>query len=87
MKYFNVAGPCIESEHYMLDATERLHNELVELIDSKHYYVIHAARQTGKTTLLLNLASKINKGGKYYVIYCSLENAYGITDPEKGIKS
>jgi hypothetical protein len=50
MKYFNVAGPCIESKHYMIDATERLHSELTELINSEQYYVIHAARQTGKTT-------------------------------------
>ena len=75
MKYFNVAGPCIESYHYMLDATERLHNEIIELINSQQYFVIHAARQTGKTTLLLDLASKINKAGKYYALYCSLENA------------
>jgi len=87
VKYFNVAGPCIESKHYMLDATERLHDELVELINTEQYYVIHAARQVGKTTLLLDLASKINKESKYYAVYCSLENAYGITDPEKGIKS
>ncbi|MDR1120082.1 MAG: ATP-binding protein, partial [Dysgonamonadaceae bacterium] len=87
MKYFNVAGPCIEDKHYMLNATERLHNELAELINAEQYYVIHAARQTGKTTLLLNLANKINKRGEYYAVYCSLENAYGIVDPEKGIKS
>jgi len=87
MKYFNVAGPCIEDRHYMLDATERLHDELVELINTEQYYVIHAARQTGKTTLLINLTQKINKEGKYYAVYCSLENAYGITDPEKGITS
>ena len=85
MKYFNVAGPCIEGEHYMLDATERLHNELAELISSRQYFVIHAARQTGKTTLLINLANKINKEGKYYAVYCSLENAYVTPDPEKGI--
>ena len=87
MKYFNVAGPCIEGKHYMLDATERLHSELVGLINDEQYFVIHAARQTGKTTLLLNLANKINKEGKYYAVYCSLENGYGITDPEKGMKS
>ncbi|MCL2041568.1 MAG: hypothetical protein FWG84_05980 [Bacteroidales bacterium] len=46
MKYFNVAGPCIEGEHYMIDATGRLHDELVELISTKRYYVIHAARQS-----------------------------------------
>jgi len=85
MKYFNVAGPCIEGEHYMLDATERLHDELVELIDSKQYYVIHAARQTGKTTLLINLTQKINKEGNYYAVYCSLEKLYGVVEPEIGI--
>jgi hypothetical protein len=85
MKYFNVAGPCIEGKHYMLDATERLHNELVELINTEQYYVIHAARQTGKTTLLINLASRINKEGTYYAVYCSLENAYVTPEPEKGI--
>ncbi|MDR2233124.1 MAG: ATP-binding protein [Tannerella sp.] len=85
MKYFNVAGPCIESDHYMLDATERLHGELVDLIDSKQYFVMHAARQTGKTTLLINLANKINKEGKYYAVYNSLEKLYGVTDPETGI--
>ena len=87
MKYFNVAGPCIEGKHYMIDATERLYNELMDLINSEQYYVVHAARQTGKTTLLIDLANKINKEGKYYAVYCSLENGYGITDPEKGIKS
>ena len=71
MKYFNVAGPCIEGKHYMLNATERLHNELAELINDEQYFVIHAARQTGKTTLLINLANKINKEGKYYAVYCS----------------
>jgi predicted AAA+ superfamily ATPase len=71
----------------MLDATERLHDELVELINTERYYVIHTARQTGKKTLLINLISKNNKEGKYYAVYCSLENVYGITDPEKEIKT
>jgi AAA+ ATPase superfamily predicted ATPase len=69
----------------MLDATERLHNELIYLINSEQYFVIHAARQTGKTTLLINLANKINKEGNYYAVYCSLENAYVTPEPEKGI--
>ena len=87
MKYFNIASPCIESEHYMLDATARLHNELTELINTKQYFVIHAARQTGKTTLLINLANKINKEGKHYAVYCSLENAYTEREAKDGIKS
>ncbi|MCL2074318.1 MAG: ATP-binding protein [Marinilabiliaceae bacterium] len=87
MKYFNVAGPCIEGEHYMIDATERLYDELMELINSKQYYVVHAARQTGKTTLLIDLANKINKEGKYYAVYCSLERLYGVTDTGIGISA
>jgi len=85
MKYFNVAGPCREGKHYMLDATERLHDELMELINSEQYFVIHAARQTGKTTLLLELTSKINKENNYYALYCSLENVQSFPDPEQGI--
>jgi hypothetical protein len=84
-KYFNVAGPCREDEHYMIDATERLHNELADLIDSKQYFVIHAARQVGKTTLLLNYANILNKSGKYYALYCSLEKLDGVIDPEVGM--
>jgi tRNA(Ile)-lysidine synthase TilS/MesJ len=71
----------------MIDATERLHNELVDLINFEQYFVIHAARQVGKTTLLLNLTKKINSAGKHYAVYCSLENAYGITDAKEGINS
>ena len=85
MKYFNVSGPCIERKHYMVNATERLYSELVELIDKEQYYVIHAARQTGKTTLLLNLRDKINAEGKYYALYCSLENVQSFSNPEQGI--
>ncbi|MDR1758806.1 MAG: ATP-binding protein, partial [Bacteroidales bacterium] len=80
-KYFNVAGPCREDKHYMIDATERLHNELAELIDSEQYFVIHAARQVGKTTLLINYVNKLNKEGDYYALYCSLEKMYVATDP------
>ncbi|GBU25059.1 hypothetical protein R83H12_01698 [Fibrobacteria bacterium R8-3-H12] len=84
-KYFNIAGPCHPSEHYMLDPLRGLCKELMDLIDSKQYFVIHAARQSGKTTLLLELADKINAEGKYYALYCSLEGVQSFTDPEKGI--
>ncbi len=53
--YFNVAGPCVPGEHYMLPAHERCQG-IPELIDRKQYFVIHAARQSGKTTLLQELA-------------------------------
>jgi len=55
------------------------------LIDSKQYFVIHAARQSGKTTLLWELADKINAEQKYYALYCSLEGIQVFMEPEKGI--
>jgi hypothetical protein len=57
----------------------------MDLIDSKQYFVIHAARQSGKTTLLKELTRKINAEGNYRALYCSLEGVQAFTEPEKGI--
>jgi len=84
-KYFNVAGPCHPSKHYMLDPLRDSSEELMDLIDQEHYFVIHAARQSGKTTLLLELADKIEAEGKYHALYCSLEGMQDREDIEKGI--
>ncbi|MDR2615667.1 MAG: ATP-binding protein, partial [Oscillospiraceae bacterium] len=84
MRYFNVAGPCNKEKHYMIEAASRLHG-VGQLIDMEQYFVIHAARQSGKTTYLLDLERRLNESGRYYALYCSLETAQGVTDPEKGI--
>jgi hypothetical protein len=72
-KYFNTAGPCNPSDHYMLNPLRDIGDELINLIDTKQYFVIHAARQSGKTTLLWELTDKINAKGEHYALYCSLE--------------
>ena len=82
---FNVAGPCLPKEHYMIDVFGRGGNEVLDLINEKFYFVIHAARQSGKTTLLWELTDRLNAEGEYYVLYCSLEAVQGIKEPEKGI--
>ncbi|MDR3184540.1 MAG: AAA-like domain-containing protein, partial [Prevotellaceae bacterium] len=84
MRYFNVAGPCIPGTHYMIDPVTRLKG-VERLIDMNQYFVIHAARQSGKTTYLRELANKLNASGRYYAFYCSLEGLQGIGDAEKGI--
>jgi predicted AAA+ superfamily ATPase len=43
----------------MINAAARLHG-VEELIDRKQYFVIHAARQSGKTTYLQDLAQRLN---------------------------
>jgi hypothetical protein len=68
----------------MIEASSRLQG-VEELIDGKQYFVIHAARQSGKTTYLKDLVNRLNAAGKYYVLYCSLERAQGIIDPKEGI--
>jgi len=68
----------------MLDAENRL-TDIRELIGNKQYFVIHAARQSGKTTLLNSLEQTINREGRYYALYCSLEAVQSFPEPERGI--
>jgi hypothetical protein len=51
MRYFNTSGPCNKKKHYIIDAATRLQG-VEQLIDMEQYFVIHAARQSGKTTYL-----------------------------------
>jgi hypothetical protein len=83
-KFFNIAGPCIPAEHYLVPALARL-PQLSGLIASKQFFVIHAARQSGKTTLLKALARDLTEKGTHVSLYCSLETVQGITDAERGI--
>jgi len=71
-KWFNVAGPCQSDIHYMLPATARL-PQLLPLIQQRNYFVIHAPRQTGKTTAMLTLAQELTASGDYTAILLSLE--------------
>jgi hypothetical protein len=84
MKYFNIAGPCKKEKHYMIDALKRLKG-VERLIDMEQYFVIHAARQSGKTTYLKDLTEHLNSDGRYYTLYCSMEGMQEIPDVEKGI--
>jgi hypothetical protein len=57
----------------------------MNLIDNEQYFVIHAARQCGKTTLLQALVRQINKSGAYYALYCTVEASSALTNPAEGI--
>lgn len=60
MKFFNTAGPCRPDYHYMLPAVARLREEnVMRLIETQSYFVVHAPRQTGKTTAMLALAREL----------------------------
>lgn len=83
-KLFNIAGPCIPEEHYLVPALDRL-PQLPRVIAAKQFFAIHAARQSGKTTLLKALARDLTVKGTHVALYCSLETAQGIPDAERGI--
>ncbi|MDR1855932.1 MAG: AAA-like domain-containing protein [Desulfovibrio sp.] len=69
---FNISGPCFPDEHYMLGALNRLPNAK-QLSNTGKYFVIHAPRQSGKTTALLSLTDEINNESRYHAVYCTLE--------------
>ncbi len=69
---FNTAGPCRPDIDYMLPASLRL-PAVRPLIDDQRYFVLHAARQTGKTTALLALAAELTAAGRYVAALVSME--------------
>ncbi|MEM7589013.1 MAG: ATP-binding protein, partial [Myxococcota bacterium] len=76
MRYFNTAGPLNPAEHYCLDLLSRWDlPEVLSLINQKKYFLVHAPRQTGKTTCLRALADTLNGEGKYACVYMSVERA------------
>ncbi|MEA5487599.1 MULTISPECIES: ATP-binding protein [Pseudanabaena] len=83
-KWFNTAGPCKADIHYMLSATERL-PEIKQLIAQENYFVIHAPRQTGKTTAMLTLAQELTTSGEYTSVMVSAE--VGSTFPNEPEKA
>ena len=78
-RFFNIAGPCVAAKHYMLPAVERL-PEVVGMVRRELYFVIHAPRQSGKTTALKQLVRDINGSGERMALYCSLETLQNVTD-------
>ena len=75
-RFFNTAGPTIAADHYHLDPLQRLDwNEIEHLIATKRYFVLHAPRQTGKTTTLLAMMKALNEGGRYACAYANIEGA------------
>ena len=86
-RQFNTAGPSKLNRHYMLDPLIRIDAEEIEsLIDNERYFVLHAPRQTGKTTCLLALMNDLNGKGRYRVLYANIESAQTArNDVEQGV--
>ena len=60
-RFFNTAGPNIPEDNYTIDPLSRLDlDDILTLIRQKRYFVLHASRQTGKTSCLLALRDYLN---------------------------
>ena len=74
VRYFNTEGPVNPEEHYCIEPLERVNlAEIVTLIARKKYFVLHAPRQTGKTSILLSLQDLLNAAGEYRCLYVNFE--------------
>lgn len=85
-KKFNTTGVCVPSKHYMLPVLPRI-PAIDDMVEGEFYFILHAPRQSGKTTYIEALTNKINSDGQYYAFDCSLDGLRFTTDVEKGISS
>jgi hypothetical protein len=76
---FNVAGPCKPEFHYMLPAAARV-PQARRLVADFNYFVIHAPRQTGKTTSMIELAQQLTASGEYVAVLVSVEVGAAFND-------
>ena len=88
-KFFNTAGPNKSDIHYEVDPLSRFDlDEVMMLIRQQKYFVLHAPRQTGKTTCMLALRDYLNRQGDYVAVYANVEGGQASrNDVESVIKS
>ena len=63
VRKFNLEGPVVAERHYCIPPLTRVDlAAILELIADMKYFVLHAPRQTGKTSILLSLQDRLNAG-------------------------
>ena len=91
MRTFNTAGPVAAADHYHIPPLERIDlPEVLDLIRDKKYFVVHAPRQTGKTSALLALRDLLNGGGAgaWRCVYVNVEAGQAMReDVTEGVRT
>ena len=73
-RFFNTAGPQKPDINYCIAPLSRFNlDEILSLIRQQRYFVLHAPRQTGKTSCMLTLRDYLNKSGEYIAVYANVE--------------
>ena len=74
MRFFNTAGPVQPEIHYHVPSLTRLDvDDLLLFMRQRKYFVLHAPRQTGKTSALLALRDELNAAGDFRCVYVNVE--------------
>ena len=83
VRTFNTAGPVRAERHYQIAPLSRIDlEEVLGLIRDEKYFVLHAPRQTGKTSALLALRDLLNGGeaGDFRCLYANVENGQAMRE-------
>ena len=83
VRKFNTEGPVVAADHYHVPPLERVDLGVVlGLIRDKKYFVLHAPRQTGKTSALLALRDLLNGGalGGFRCVYANVEDGQAMRE-------
>ena len=75
MRFFTTTGPVKSDRHYCIPPLDRLDlDQVLAFVRDEKYFVLHAPRQTGKTSALLALRDRLNADG-YRCVYANVEVA------------
>ena len=85
-RHFNTAGPNRVEMHYTLPALARL-PDVHRLVRDQAWFVLHAPRQTGKTTVMRALAQELTASGNYAALWatCEMGEPFGDRPVEAGL--
>lgn len=87
-KFFNNAGPIQKDIHYSVDPLSRINiEEIKSFIGQRKYFVLHAPRQTGKTSMLLALRDYLNAKGEVYCVYANVEAGQAMRNDVKEVNN
>lgn len=81
-RFFNTVGAINPQKHYFIP--HRLNWDLLtDFIKKEYYFVLHAPRQSGKTTSIIEFVKHLNEEGTYKALYLSTEPAHNSANDVK----
>ena len=75
-RFFNTEGPVKPDDHYCIPPLDRIDlEEVLERVEDMRCFILHAPRQTAKTSTIKPLADELNASSKYVCLYGNSEPA------------